>query len=64
MRKLDKLKIKWIDYSGIAVDFSLRNHSFSLEIIEYIDILESTNYSSQRGTIDRTYATKIKDMID
>ncbi len=64
LRKLDKLKIKWIDYSGIAVDFSLRNHSFSLEIIEYIDILESTNYSSQRGTIDRTYATKIKDMID
>jgi len=51
---LERLDIRWVDYAGLPVDFQLRNHSFTLEIIEYIDVLESTGYDARRGTIDTT----------
>lgn len=52
--KLDRLLITWVDYAGIPADFSNRNHSFALEIVEYIDKLNSADYSSRRGVIDGT----------
>ena len=64
LRKLERLKIKWVDYSGIPVDFGLRNHSFSLEITEYLDVLNSAHYSSQRGVIDYSSATRIRDVVE
>ncbi len=56
---LDRLKIKWIDFAGLPVDFNLRDHSFAIEITEYIDVLDSNSYSSRRGTIDKTSSTSI-----
>lgn len=53
--ELDRLIISWKDYAGLPVDFNYRNHSFSLEIIEYTDILDNVNYNTRRGTIDETY---------
>jgi len=32
----------------------LRNHSFTLEIVEYVDLLETADYSSRRGVFDKT----------
>jgi hypothetical protein len=63
LRILDRLKIKWVDYSGLPVDFNLRNHSFSIQITEYIDVLESNGYSTKRGTIDKTSATVVETTI-
>ena len=60
LRVLERLKIKWVDYAGLPVDFNLRNHSFALEITEYIDVLESGGYSSKRGTIDKTSSTAVE----
>lgn len=51
---LDRLLITWVDYAGIPADFSNRNHSFALEIVEYIDKLNSADFSSRRGTIDES----------
>lgn len=51
---LERLQIKWVDFAGLPVDFQNRDHSFTLEIIEYIDELETTGYNSRRGTIDKT----------
>ncbi len=59
--KLRKLKFKFVDFAGTLVDFQQRNHSFTLEIIEYIDQLNMNQYSSHRGTIDRTtYSDSVK----
>lgn len=59
--KLLKLKFKFVDFAGTPVDFQSRNHSFTLEIIEYIDQLNTNHYSSYRGTIDRTaYSDAVK----
>lgn len=51
---LDRLQIKWVDFAGLPVDFQMRDHSFTLEIIEYIDELDNVGYDSRRGTIDKT----------
>jgi len=51
---LSELEIKWVDPAGIPVDFHFTNHSFTLEIVEYIDSLDSNNYNTRRGTIDKT----------
>lgn len=51
---LEELDITWVDYAGIPADFVNRNHSFAIEIVEYIDKLNSADYSSKRGTIDVT----------
>lgn len=49
---LQRLKIKWVDSAGLPVNFQLQNHSFALEIVEYIDELNVNSYNSRRGTID------------
>ena len=54
--RLDHLKIKFVDFAGTLVDFQHRQHSFTLEITEYLDQLSTNHYSSYRGTFDRTYA--------
>ena len=51
---MDRLVVKWTDFAGIPVDFQLRNHSFTLEIVEYVDLLETADYSSRRGVFDKT----------
>ena len=59
LNQLQRLKIKWVDYAGAIVDFNSRNHSFAIEITEYLDQLDTNNYSSRRGIIDRTTYPKI-----
>ena len=54
LSRLDRLEIRWVDYAGTPVDFQMRNHSFTLEIIEYLDELDNVGYDTRRGTIDKT----------
>lgn len=55
---LDKLKIDWLDSTGAHVDFQGRDHSFVLEIIEYVDLVDINNFSSRRGVSDMTSYSK------
>lgn len=57
IRFLEKLSIKWVDREGNLVDFHGRNHSFTLDITQYVDELAVNNYSSLRGVIDSTSFT-------
>lgn len=52
---LEKLDIAFYTPRGGLVDFGDVDHSFTLEIIQYVDVLESAQYDSQRGRIDRKY---------
>jgi len=54
LARLNKLRVGFYDENGTLVDFGNVDHSFTLEIITYIDVLESAYYSSQRGTVDPT----------
>ena len=49
------LEIQWLDYQGQPINFQGINHSFTLEIIEYLDVLENVNYNTRRGIIDTKY---------
>jgi hypothetical protein len=57
--RLTEFEVSWLDYAGIPVDFNGRDHSLLFEIVEYIDKLESADFSSQRGTIDTTAYSSI-----
>lgn len=57
--RLDRLKIRWIDPFGLPVDFQGVNHSFTLELVTYIDKIQSTGFDSKRGVIDRTSAPNL-----
>ncbi len=50
--KIELLTIQWIDETGALVDFNDVDHSFTLEVIQYITQVESTGYNSGIGTID------------
>ena len=59
LRELSKLKVKWIDSNGNLIDWNGLEHSYTLEIIQYIDKLTANDYSSIRGVIDPTsYSSK------
>ena len=53
--KLDFLTIKWYDYAGNGINFNGLNHSFALEIIEYIDELDNIRLDTRRGISDKKY---------
>ena len=59
--KLDRLHVKWIDSSGNSINFNGIDHSFTIEIVEYVQQLENTEYSSRRGKIDKSsYSSMVK----
>lgn len=51
--KIELLEVQWIDETGALVDFSDVDHSFTLEVIQYITQVESTGYDTTLGTIDK-----------
>jgi hypothetical protein len=57
IKSLDKLKIKWVDRYGNLVDFQSLDHTFTLEITQYLDELSANNFSSVRGVTDQTSFT-------
>lgn len=61
LSNLDRLKIKWHDHTGALVDFQNRDHSFALEIVEYIDWIDINDFSSRRGVTDLTHTTENRD---
>lgn len=52
--KLESLVIRWLDYAGREVDFCQRDHSFALELSQYIDKLTVNDFSSHRGRTDES----------
>jgi hypothetical protein len=54
--QLQTLKISFHDANGELVDFGKADHSFTLEVITYVDKLRANNYDSQRGRIDTSSA--------
>ena len=57
--KLEKLVVRWLDHAGNPVDFSFRNHSFVIEITQYIDLLTINDYSTKRGVIDHSSYSEV-----
>ena len=51
--KIESLQIQWVDERGDLVDFNGADHSFTLEIIQYITQGEANMYSTTLGTIDK-----------
>ena len=49
----DEIDINFIRRDGKLFNFNGIDHSFSLEVMEYIDRLKKANLSSRRGTVDR-----------
>lgn len=50
--KLELLDIEWVDERGQRVDFNQADHSFTLEIIHYINQLDVNAYNTGLGMID------------
>jgi len=57
--RIDRLKIAWVDQYGDPVDFNIRDHSFTLEFVEYIDKLTINEYSTHRGITDSTSYSEV-----
>jgi hypothetical protein len=53
--KLSELSIKIIDIRGNNVNFTGQDHSFTLEIIEYIDELDGVRMNTRRGIVDKKW---------
>jgi hypothetical protein len=53
--KLSHLHIKFITLSGDYVDFNNQDHSFTLEIIEYLDELDNIRMNTRRGISDKKW---------
>ena len=51
---LEEIDFKYVNHKGELIQFNDLDHSFTLEIATYIDVLENTNYSSRRVIIDDT----------
>ena len=47
--RLDMLEIKFVDREGVKLDFGDKNHTFTLKIVEKIDLLKETMYDTRRG---------------
>lgn len=59
LRELSTLRVKWIDSDGNLIDWNGLEHSFTLEVIQYVDKLNVNDYSSIRGVTDPTsYSSK------
>ena len=57
LRKLDILKVKWVDVFGNDIDFHGLEHSFTLAFNQYLDQLTASSFSSIRGVPDPTSFT-------
>jgi len=51
---LIELKISFFDEFGDPLDFNGKDNSFTLEIVHHMDRLMGNDYSSRRGTTDKT----------
>ena len=51
---LEEIDFKYVNHKGELIQFNDLDHSFTLEIATYIDVLENTNYSTRRGIVDDT----------
>ena len=47
--RLDQLQIKFVDREGAELNFGENNHTFTLKIVEKIDLLKETMYDTRRG---------------
>jgi len=58
--ELTTLKIRWYNPgdSHSLVDFGLRDHSLTLEIVRYVDNLEDNRLGTHRGAVDHTSYSK------
>jgi len=54
LKYLEEIDFKYLNHKGELIQFNDLDHSFTLEVATYIDVLENTNYSSRRGIIDDT----------
>jgi hypothetical protein len=50
--KIESLEVSWVDEQGNLVDFNKVDHSFTLEIIQYVTQVESNAYHTSLGEID------------
>lgn len=51
---LDKIEFFFKTQDNNLFEFNDEDHSFSLEITEYVDVTKGSNFSSRRGIIDET----------
>jgi hypothetical protein len=49
---LNEIEFQIRNNDGTIYNFNDIDYSFSLEIVEYIDILEESSFSSRRGVVD------------
>ena len=54
LKKLDFIEIEHRDKNGELINFNDAEHSFTIEIIEFLYIPFNCNYSSRRGVIDES----------
>jgi hypothetical protein len=50
--KIESLEISWIDEQGTLVDFNKVDHSFTLELIQYVTQVNTNAFNSSMGDID------------
>lgn len=50
--KLDELEFSMLNYDGTLYEFNDLDYSFTLQIIENLDVTDSFNVSSKRGIVD------------
>ena len=53
--KLSSISVKFVTTQGEYVNFNGRDHSFTIEIIEYIDELDNVKMNTRRGLVDKKW---------
>ncbi len=52
--ELSSMKIRFVRPDGLPFDFNKQDHSFTLEIVEYVDKVAGSDVSGRRGIADDT----------